>query len=126
MPQPIVTYLLMGLAPLVLFANFIAIIGYGLAGTQEQPEDMTLLLARQLRKPAHPSAWIELLAMQLTSCFAGEVFAEGRGLRRGGQHSRCRAVQKVDGERAGARTQDQRLKRAMLYQLSYPLAPPKG
>jgi hypothetical protein len=27
------------------------------------------------------------------------------------------------GERAGARTQDQRLKRAMLYQLSYPLAP---
>ena len=26
------------------------------------------------------------------------------------------------GERAGARTQDQRLKRAMLYQLSYPLA----
>jgi hypothetical protein len=25
------------------------------------------------------------------------------------------------GERAGARTQDQRLKRAMLYQLSYPL-----
>ena len=29
------------------------------------------------------------------------------------------------GERAGARTQDQRLKRAMLYQLSYPLAPSK-
>ena len=27
------------------------------------------------------------------------------------------------GERAGARTQDQRLKRAMLYQLSYPLSP---
>jgi hypothetical protein len=28
---------------------------------------------------------------------------------------------KGGGERAGARTQDQRLKRAMLYQLSYPL-----
>ena len=28
---------------------------------------------------------------------------------------------KESGERAGARTQDQRLKRAMLYQLSYPL-----
>jgi hypothetical protein len=31
-------------------------------------------------------------------------------------------VSKVSGERAGARTQDQRLKRAMLYRLSYPLA----
>ena len=29
----------------------------------------------------------------------------------------------VDGESAGARTQDQRLKRAMLYQLSYALEP---
>jgi hypothetical protein len=28
-----------------------------------------------------------------------------------------------DGESAGARTQDQRLKRAMLYQLSYALKP---
>jgi hypothetical protein len=32
-------------------------------------------------------------------------------------------LSKGSGERAGARTQDQRLKRAMLYQLSYPLAP---
>lgn len=29
----------------------------------------------------------------------------------------------LDGESAGARTQDQRLKRAMLYQLSYALKP---
>jgi hypothetical protein len=29
----------------------------------------------------------------------------------------------IDGESAGARTQDQRLKRAMLYQLSYALEP---
>jgi hypothetical protein len=33
-----------------------------------------------------------------------------------------KAVQKGSGESAGARTQDQRLKRAMLYQLSYALS----
>ena len=32
-------------------------------------------------------------------------------------------IEERSGERAGARTQDQRLKRAMLYQLSYPLGP---
>ena len=32
-------------------------------------------------------------------------------------------IEVVDGESAGARTQDQRLKRAMLYQLSYALKP---
>jgi hypothetical protein len=37
--------------------------------------------------------------------------------------SRSMIEEKGCGERAGARTQDQRLKRAMLYQLSYPLAP---
>ena len=35
----------------------------------------------------------------------------------------CCGLVRDFGERAGARTQDQRLKRAMLYQLSYPLAP---
>jgi hypothetical protein len=34
-----------------------------------------------------------------------------------------RAPKMFDGESAGARTQDQRLKRAMLYQLSYALGP---
>ena len=38
-------------------------------------------------------------------------------------HFLLRKILEGDGESAGARTQDQRLKRAMLYQLSYALRP---